>query len=141
MLIPVNDSRHEFHIVHWTLNPIRKQSIPPIAFIPLKHQWPYLARTLIIVAPRVHRWVSLLVALLPPTASMRTSKTRKATSRERFPSQYQLEFYMSCDLRICCLGVIRDKDLTSSSGGTPRTTAIVYIVDPNANNTNVVTHT
>lgn len=46
--IPANNDRNEFHLVEWTLNPIRKWLIALIASAPPLYQGAYLARSVTI---------------------------------------------------------------------------------------------
>ena len=49
-----NAAKYGFHFIHSTLNPIRKQFVTSMTFMPLLHHWACLARLVIILAHRIH---------------------------------------------------------------------------------------
>lgn len=49
-----NAAKYGFHFIHSTLNPIRKQFVTSMTFMPLLHLWACLAGLDIIGAHRIH---------------------------------------------------------------------------------------
>lgn len=41
--------------MEWNLNPIRKQLVTPMTFLPLLHQWDYIAGPVINIVHRLHK--------------------------------------------------------------------------------------
>lgn len=61
----VYNTRLDLRPMEQTLNPIKMQLVTPILFVPLLYQWIYFSRLVIIIAFRIHRWVTLLMTFLP----------------------------------------------------------------------------
>lgn len=59
-----NDVRHGFQPVDKAVNAIRKEMITPMTYMSLLHQWACIARLVIIVTHRVHRWTVMIITSL-----------------------------------------------------------------------------
>jgi hypothetical protein len=48
----INDAKYWFHLMEQFLNPTRKGVVTPITSVPLLYQQAYLARPVVVVAPK-----------------------------------------------------------------------------------------
>lgn len=91
--------------------------------MPSLHQWVHLARLVIVVVYSYSLqqqvtaglrllMTSLLVAWVAPTSTMKTSQLKR-----KLPTQFQLNFSMSCDQSMCTFS----SRILASSGGQPTT--------------------